>query len=444
MEMLAVWMVCVVVRERLPGSVPWSFTQCWLLQGVAAVVAWRVGSFQLPSLWQPLLLLAVGTCLVVGFVALPLGGPSQSEPARLVFSWLIASYLCVRGLFAGLRAGGAGAVLRWFRLGGGWVVLWSAFLALSDTPAAELPMRELHGLCLGYFVFGATLAGLDQRRATLALAGQTPILSPAALLAIVGPVAACAALALVPELGGQEARWAMRRASAGLSALEHWVLELLSLLGLFLRWLSSLWWTRNTEHPAPPGIELPKHSGDPLVQMQPIKAYGDGHEALVVVVIALAVILLVYLWSVASRRRDRAPASDDSTLVDEDRSSTWSWDLLLQPWHALQARLAQLRSSEARRSLRPRSLQSLRDVYCALLVWAAERGEPRGASHTAREFGARLAGRLPSKRRQLAQLEEYYAIERYAERRATRGQLEHARALLDEVTNPQQSSESSS
>jgi len=58
----------------------------------------------------------------------------------------------------------------------------------------------------------------------------------------------------------------------------------------------------------------------------------------------------------------------------------------------------------------------------------------RRPGQTAHELVVYLAREFPAKARAPTQLEGYYALARYAEREPAAPQLEHARALLDDVT----------
>jgi hypothetical protein len=112
-----------------------------------------------------------------------------------------------------------------------------------------------------------------------------------------------------------------------------------------------------------------------------------------------------------------------SRNVDEVHESLWSWELFLTQLrallHALWLRLFPRRAAVAleqgsidERTLEP-TARTIREMYRALLRWAADRGYPRKKDETPYEFRKRLRARLPLTEPELGIMTDAYTAIRY-------------------------------
>lgn len=432
MELLPVWMLCTLVRATYREAVLIDFGTGFSLQLLAALAGWTSRRFLWPALLRAALLLATGSCLVIGIMGL------RAPTASSAFAWIIAIYLVTRGLFCGLSAGEPGAALRWFGWGAGACVLFAAFLALSGTPDAALPSGTLRGLCLAYFTLGALLAGLDQRRSVLAGTEQSSTLSAPALFAVLAPVLAFASVAVLPVIATEGTGSLVRASGAGFVMLVHGVNELLRYAGraieTVLRWLGSFWGNNAAEAGPPAAIGCGEGHWSPLVQARPSETQLVSGEALSVLISVTLALALAYVVLGLARRRAGPPASSEARHIQEESGSSWSWRLLLEPLNRLRTHAHTTTTAPPPAA----GTQDLRALYRALIAWAAAHGQRRRVCTTAGEFSAQLSREYPSRQRELQQLEHYYALERYAERSPQGAELEHARALLGSITRDQQ------
>ncbi len=141
-------------------------------------------------------------------------------------------------------------------------------------------------------------------------------------------------------------------------------------------------------------------------------------EILVPLLLLLLVVLIVRLL------RQRRPTGRRGVVsADEVHESLWSWSLLLTQirtffralWQRLFARpiLVSLSDTVKEEIASEATVQSVREVYRAMLCWAAERGYPRKRDETPYEFRGRLHTRLPLTEPELSRITEAYTATRY-------------------------------
>jgi hypothetical protein len=425
-EVLPLWLLVTLLQHNAGMLTGVSFAHAWALQLAASVPGRRLSRLQLPAALRFLLLVAAGLMLLVA--AQPLFA-SPSDHGAL--PWLLAGSLCVRGLFMGANLDRPGAVLHWFKLGSGSCALLLAFIALSGTPRAELPYDQLRSLSIAYLFGGALLSGLHQRRTTLASAALTP----AALVSVLGPTLILVLCSVLLVFGPKAAGWVVREGVATVSHAASLLQSALSVLGTwlvaFLRWFAGLFepvsGTRTTPHApithGPPGM------WNTVVRYRTIALRADDSEVVAVLVLLLTTFVLLHALFHLARRRSRTPAAAPEVTLHEEQHTTLSLQQLLQP-------LGRLLRRQPKRTLplTAAELSPLREVYRALLSWAARDGRAREPSTTPHELAEQLAAQHPDKGRALSELTDLYAIERYAERPCTDAEQERARTLLHELT----------
>ncbi len=134
------------------------------------------------------------------------------------------------------------------------------------------------------------------------------------------------------------------------------------------------------------------------------------------ILLLLMIVLIVRL--LAHRRSGRVIGH-----IDEIHESLWSWELFVAQlkafFHALWQRLfpqhaqtVQGVDGDDEMSNEP-TARSIREVYRALLRWAADRGYPRKKNETPYEFRSRLHTRLPLTEPELSIVTEAYTAIRY-------------------------------
>jgi|GEM_PF-6833490 len=425
-EVLPVWLLVTLVQHNAGMLTGVSFTQAWALQLAASVPGRSLSRLQLRAALRFVLLVAAGLLLLLA--SQPLFA-SPSDQARL--PWLLSGYLCVRGLFMGASLDRPGAVLRWFKLGSGFCVLLLAFIALSATPRAELPYDQLRSLSIAYLFGGALLSGLHQRRTSMASAALTP----AALVSVLGPTLILALCSVLLVFGPQAAGWVVRSGVATVSHAASLLESALSLLGTwfvtFLRWFAGLFepvsGTMTTPHAplahGPPGM------WNTVVRYRTIALRAGDSEVVAVLVLLLTAFVIVHAMINLARKRSRATAAAQAVTVHEEQHTTLSWQQLRKPLNRLLRR-----KRKPTLPLTAAELSPLREIYRALLSWAARHGRAREPSTTPYELAQQLATQHPDKGIALSELTDLYAKERYAERTCTDAEQERARTLLHELS----------
>ncbi|GAC1393522.1 MAG: hypothetical protein NVS4B11_35010 [Ktedonobacteraceae bacterium] len=132
----------------------------------------------------------------------------------------------------------------------------------------------------------------------------------------------------------------------------------------------------------------------------------------------LIVLLIVLIIRLVMRRRNSR-----LTQRVEVHESLWSWELFLTQlkalFHALWLRLfpqsasaTQIQGAEDEMTSEP-TARSIREIYRAMLRWAAQHGYPRKKNETPYEFRSRLHTRLPLTEPELSTVTEAYTAIRY-------------------------------
>jgi hypothetical protein len=162
------------------------------------------------------------------------------------------------------------------------------------------------------------------------------------------------------------------------------------------------------EHPHASQCVPPPHSSNDLLM------------TIIKIILPIVVVLLIVLIVVLLTRVRRVRISRN---VNEVHESLWSWELFLTQLraflHALWLRLFPRRPTLAleqgstdERSVEP-TARSVREVYRAMLRWAADRGYPRKKNETPYEFRLRLRARLPLTEPELGTMTDAYTAIRY-------------------------------
>jgi hypothetical protein len=223
-----------------------------------------------------------------------------------------------------------------------------------------------------------------------------------------------------------------------------WVLRAVVRL---LRLLGELFPDGDSGRPGPVGPVPGSQPPEPPRLQLPTIVLPDAEFDLGLAMVALAVLVaFVYLQLLARART----SVSESTL--EEGSSAWSWALsrrqALDAWKSL---LDSLRSRTARavrrivslRSPRGEALRDIRQIYRALLRWAAEHGHHRPPDATPYEFAAQLAPAVAHAEEHVALITMYYVEARYGRRVLDEAELRRARQclnhLLSGVSEPQDS-----
>jgi len=150
--------------------------------------------------------------------------------------------------------------------------------------------------------------------------------------------------------------------------------------------------------------------------------YGSNDLLLTIIKLALpiVVVLLIVLivWLLVRVRRVKI-----SRRIDEIHESLWSWELFLTQlrafFRALWLRLFPQHAVEVSgqgsiddTATEP-TARTIREVYRAMLRWAADRGYPRKRDETPYEFRLRLHTRLPLTEPELSTVTDAYTATRY-------------------------------
>ena len=181
------------------------------------------------------------------------------------------------------------------------------------------------------------------------------------------------------------------------------------------------------EHPHASQCVPPQGSNDLLLTLIKI---------LLPIVVVLLIVLIVMLLTRARRMRI-------SRNVDEVHESLWSWELFLTQLRAfLQAlwlRLFPRRPAVAleqgsidERSVEP-TARSVREVYRAMLRWAADRGYPREKNETPYEFRLRLHARLPLTEPELGTMTDAYTAIRYGRAVPNEAEVAHVQQVWSQL-----------
>ena len=209
----------------------------------------------------------------------------------------------------------------------------------------------------------------------------------------------------------------------GLSPLGQayeWLISVIATVAVFL--LTPLFWLLSLLPP----INLPKirRPGPPPVQIPPPNKKATTPEQVVATIAILKVVLPVLLivalglliwWALRRRRVVLRRRAEDFA------ESLWSWELF---WTQLKAfflalwrrffplPVAPVASAQEEIAGTP-TARSIREIYRAMLRWAAGQGHPRKRDETPYEFRQRLDERMPLVEPELSIMTDAYAAIRY-------------------------------
>jgi hypothetical protein len=338
----------------------------------------------------------------------------------------LSVYFCWRGLALARRIIEPGVVLSRLRIGVGVFALVILVRAGSgDQFYGELPLLFLlpcfialaliaHALAKAIFVRQAHPVGLlgniaVQEGAVLMVVGTIGVILLVFAL-LLGTFASPAFLAQV------------HLALAPVGIVYNWFVTVLAQFTVFLLtpvfWLISLLPARQQQPFRPP---TPPISPGVSRQTPPPEALLIAATVFKVVLPLLVIVGLAFLaWRLLRRRRVVLRRRDQDL-----HESVWSWrlfrgqllGLLRALWLRFFGRKKQAEEVQpvAAEITGEPAARTVREVYRALLRWAAGRGYPRAKDETPYEFQQRLQEKLPQSMPQLGSITDAYALVRYGE-----------------------------
>lgn len=337
---------------------------------------------------------------------------------------LLSTYFCWRGIRLARSDISPDRVLKSLRVGIGVILGVIILHGLARASFANVPALLLlvplflfaaltvHALAHILFIRRAHPAGLQgnvasQERALLLAVGIMGIL----LLLCAFVVSSFASPALLAEL---------QRGLAPLGQAYEWLITVIANVAVFL--LTPLFWLISLIHFSTPTIRRPT---PPARTLPPNKLSGATPEQVVMTIAILKVVLPVLLivglalliwWALRRRRVVLRRRSEDFA------ESLWSWELF---WSQLRAFFLALWrrffplpvvpvavAQEEEISGTP-AVRSIRELYRAMLRWAASQGYPRKKDETPYEFKQRLDEGMPLVEPELSIMTDAYAAIRY-------------------------------
>jgi len=162
--------------------------------------------------------------------------------------------------------------------------------------------------------------------------------------------------------------------------------------------------------------------------------------SMIKILLPIVIILLIVsiVWLLMRTRRVKI-----TRRVDEIHESLWSWELFLRQlqsfFRALWLRLFPQRAVEVPGqgsiddvATEP-TARSIREVYRAMLRWAADRGYPRKRDETPYEFRLRLHTRLPLTEPELGTVTEAYTAIRYGRVVPSEDEVAHVQQIWSQL-----------
>ena len=347
---------------------------------------------------------------------------------RVLFTIILSTYFCWRGVRLSRQVIEPGNIMMTLRVGVGVIILVTLIRAGANASASdEVTLLLLVLLFVSLVLISHTIAqALFIRRASPTGLQGSIAAQERALLMVVGIV--CLLLSLVALTIGAfaspttlaEIQLAMRP----ISLAYDWLVSAVAYVIVFL--LTPIFWLISQLHLKTqlPRIKAPSTHGNSL-NHKPVPA----PEALLVTIaflkIALPLLivgLLLLLIRFALRRRRVVLTRRQEGDVHE---SLWSWALF---WAQLKALLRAIwrRFFPQRATMEEKvaasevisgepMARSIREIYRALLRWAASRGYPRKRHETPYEFQMRLNEYLPQTEPELSVVTDAYTAIRYGE-----------------------------
>jgi Domain of unknown function (DUF4129) len=341
---------------------------------------------------------------------------------------LLSAYFCWRGIRLVRRAIEPGTVFRAMRLGLGVFVV--VILIRAGTGGGffnELQLLVLIALFLSFALLGHALSNALFIRLFHPVGLQGSVRAQErALLLVVGSVCVCFMLItfLVGAFTSPAFLVEVQRALAPVGQAYNWLVSMFAYAVVFL--LTPLFWLISQLHPQlPPRVRLQRITPQQAAKYRPSAGPPEAVLATIsvlkVVLPILVIALLVFLiWRLVRRRQTKLVQRDE-----DEYESLWSWDLfwmqLKMFWQAFWQRLFRKRTAAKAESEKEPEMvgepmaRSVREIYRALLRWAAMRGYPRKKDETPYEFKLRLGEHLPQAEPQLSAVTEAYTAIRYSE-----------------------------
>jgi hypothetical protein len=338
----------------------------------------------------------------------------------------LSVYFCWRGLALARRIIEPGAVLNRLRIGVGVFVLVIVVRAgAGDQFYGELPLLFLLPCFVALALIAHALAKAIFVRQVhpVGLLGNIAV-QEGAVLMVVGTIGAV--LLLLALLFGTFASPAflvqVHLALAPVGIVYNWLVTILAQFTVILLtpvfWLISLLPVRQQlplrplTSPVAPGVSK---------QTTPPEALLIAATVFKVVLPLLVIVGLAFLaWRLLRRRRVVLRRRDQDL-----HESVWSWrlfrgqllGLLRALWLRFFGRKKQAEEVQpvAAEITGEPAARTVREVYRALLRWAAGRGYPRAKDETPYEFQQRLQEKLPQSMPQLGSITDAYALVRYGE-----------------------------
>ncbi len=348
---------------------------------------------------------------------------------RVLIIIILAVYFCWRGVRISHQVIEPGNIVMTLRVGLGviiMIILVRAGANANDAGGSTLLLLVLLFLSLILISHAIAQALFIRRSSPTGLQGSIAA-QERALLMVVGVV--CFFLSLVALAIGAFASPTtlaeIHQAMRPIGLVYDWLISAIAYSIVFL--LTPIFWLISQLHLRIqlPRIAVPVENGNLHGYHKPAPA----PEALLVTVAILKIALplliiglLLLLIRFALRRRRVVLTRRQEGDVHE---SLWSWALF---WTQLRALLGALwrRFFPQRATAEEKALasgliggeptaRSIREIYRALLLWAAGRGYSRKRHETPYEFQARLSEQLPQSEPELGLVTEAYAATRYGE-----------------------------
>ena len=363
----------------------------------------------------------------------------ETTQQTLIVDGGIGLYLWFRGVWIGVRPPSTELLGKWL-IGGtaSFVVLFALLASTSERDFTELT-ATLEALVVGYFIAALSLISLVHTQTLNRRAATRQPISASWLIALSVPMAGIAGLGV---LIGSNVAPALNRFMHFLVQVSLLLWRLLLWIAywlmVFLDWLSKLFPARTPQEfhyrnmpPKPPPKVLTPDWDIAPIQLSAWPFY-------VLIGLATALLLLVFL-----RMLLRRPKVESAEFIDEERHSVWSWQLFRSQMRALFDRLlgrlrletlqASRRRPAAERAAEP-YLVDIRQIYRRLLLWAIQRGHPRGPATTPQELLRELSAATPQAAQPLTFITTTYESARYGESQIPDQLLTEARAATERLT----------
>jgi Domain of unknown function (DUF4129) len=347
---------------------------------------------------------------------------------RVLLIIILSVYFCWRGVRISHRVIEPGNIVMTLRVGLGviiMVILVRAGANANDARGSTLLLLVLLFLSLMLISHAIAQALFIRRSSPTGLQGSIAA-QERALLMVVGVV--CFFLSLVALAIGAFASPTtlaeIHQAMRPIGLAYDWLVSAIAYVIIFL--LTPIFWLISQLHLK---MQLPRIRPLQNGNLQGYHKPAPAPEALLVTIAILKIALplliiglLLLLIRFALRRRRVVLTRRQEGDVHE---SLWSWALFWTQFRALLRalwrRFFPRRTTTEEKALASGlisgepTVRSIREIYRALLLWAASRGYPRKRHETPYEFQDRLNEHLPQSEPELGLVTEAYAATRYGE-----------------------------